>query len=113
MARLWCSLSRQRSCATSRSSTTARNPDPLLAARVDAVCDLEADAFVGVRVSKYKERFGFGFLNEDKYAGELAGVAERVEQGGRAAASRPGEGATCASWLGERGRCRLFTCWIP
>ncbi len=31
--------------------------DPLLAARVDAVCDLEADAFVGVRVSKYKERF--------------------------------------------------------
>ena len=54
--------------------------DPLLAARVDAVCDLEADAFVGVRVSKYKERFGFGFLNEDKYAGELAGVAEALNK---------------------------------
>jgi len=27
-----------------------------------------------------KERFGFGFLNEDKYAGELAGVAEALNK---------------------------------
>lgn len=46
--------------------------DPLIAARVDAICDQEADAGVGVRVAKYKERFGFGFLNDHK---ELADAA--------------------------------------
>lgn len=54
--------------------------DALLAARVDAVVDLEADAFVGVRVSKYKERFGFGFLNEGKYAEALAGIGDAINK---------------------------------
>ena len=38
--------------------------DAVLAAKVDALCDQEADAFAGMRVCKYKERFGFGFLND-------------------------------------------------
>lgn len=33
--------------------------DPIAAARVDAILDQEADAFMGLRVSRYKERFGF------------------------------------------------------
>merc|ERR1719290_769768 len=40
--------------------------DPITAARIDAIMDQEADAFVGLRVSKYKERFGLGFLNDEK-----------------------------------------------
>jgi len=39
--------------------------DPIAAARVDAICDQEADAFVGCRVAKYKDRFGFSFLGDD------------------------------------------------
>mmetsp|Transcript_21700 Transcript_21700/g.66769 ORF Transcript_21700/g.66769 Transcript_21700/m.66769 type:complete len:230 (+) Transcript_21700:901-1590(+) len=46
--------------------------DPVAAARVDAVCDLEADAFTGLRVSKYKARFGFGFLDDDANKAALA-----------------------------------------
>eukprot|EP00931_Biecheleriopsis_adriatica_P088884 TRINITY_DN63110_c0_g1_i1.p1 TRINITY_DN63110_c0_g1~~TRINITY_DN63110_c0_g1_i1.p1 ORF type:complete len:229 (-),score=59.64 TRINITY_DN63110_c0_g1_i1:106-792(-) len=34
--------------------------DPVLAAQVDALMDQEADALMGMRVTKYKERFGFG-----------------------------------------------------
>ena len=33
--------------------------DEFEAARVDAIMDQEADAFMGLRVSKYKQRFGF------------------------------------------------------
>ena len=38
--------------------------DPITAARVDAICDQEADAFVGCRVAKYKDRFGIAFLSD-------------------------------------------------
>jgi len=41
--------------------------DMFAAARVDAIMDQEADAFAGVRVSRYKERFGLSFLNEEKH----------------------------------------------
>jgi len=41
--------------------------DPVAAARVDAIMDQEADAFCGLRVAKYKERFGLGFLQEEKH----------------------------------------------
>ena len=37
--------------------------DPFLAARADAIIDAEIDLFTGVSVSKYKERFGFGFMS--------------------------------------------------
>jgi glutathione S-transferase len=33
--------------------------DPVVAARVDMICDQEADAFQGFRVARYKDRFGF------------------------------------------------------
>lgn len=36
--------------------------DPILAAKVDAVVDQRGDAYAGLGVAKYKERFGFGFL---------------------------------------------------
>jgi len=37
---------------------------PLLASRVDAIVDQEADTLMGLRVTKYKSRFGFGFLDD-------------------------------------------------
>ena len=37
--------------------------DPFLAAKVDAIIDEENDLFMGLSVSKYKERFGFGFMS--------------------------------------------------
>lgn len=48
--------------------------DPIVAARVDAICDQEADAFQGLRVAKYKRRFGFGFLNDEQHQGALQSV---------------------------------------
>lgn len=50
--------------------------DLIMAARVDAIMDQEADAFVGVRVSKYKERFGMSFLTEEKNKALLDGLVE-------------------------------------
>ena len=38
--------------------------DPVKAALVDACLDQEADLFAGVSCSKYKERFGFGCLDD-------------------------------------------------
>lgn len=52
--------------------------DPILAARVDAICDQEADTFMGIRITKYKERFGFGFLEEEAYAGLLGSTVEKI-----------------------------------
>jgi len=48
--------------------------DAILAAKVDAIADQEADCFMGTRVSSYKGRFGFGFLDEEenKALSELA-----------------------------------------
>jgi len=41
-------------------------PEDLIeAAKVDALMDQEADMFVGLTVSTYTSRFGFGFLAED------------------------------------------------
>jgi len=34
--------------------------NPIVAAKVDAIMDQEADSMMGMRVTKYKERFGFG-----------------------------------------------------
>lgn len=45
--------------------------DSIAAARVDAICDQEGDAFVGARVAKYKERFGFAFLNNEANQAQL------------------------------------------
>lgn len=45
--------------------------DSIAAARVDAICDQEADAFAGTRVAKYKERFGFAFLNTEENKTQL------------------------------------------
>ena len=50
--------------------------DPLVAAKVDALCDQEADAFMGLRVTKYKDRFGFGFLGDEAHAAQLAAAVE-------------------------------------
>ena len=52
--------------------------DAFEAARVDAICDQEADALSGLRVSKYKERFGFGFLADEANAPLLADVQKNV-----------------------------------
>merc|ERR550519_84970 len=41
--------------------------DLVTAAKVDAILDQEADAFQGYRITRYHERFGFGFLKEEKY----------------------------------------------
>jgi len=40
--------------------------DPIKAALVDAIMDQEADCFAGVSCSKYKERFGFGSLDDSQ-----------------------------------------------
>ena len=61
-----------RSKATTNATTAERRrddcgeSDPLLDAFGEA-----ADAFMGMRVTKYKERFGFGFLNEEAHKGLL------------------------------------------
>ena len=41
--------------------------DAIAAARVNAIADQEADLGMGFRVVKYNERYGFGFLKEEKY----------------------------------------------
>jgi len=38
--------------------------DPVAACKIDAAADQVTDMFAGVTVSLYKERFGFGFLND-------------------------------------------------
>lgn len=40
--------------------------DPITAARIDAICDQEADAFASSRVAKYHNRFGFAFFEDNK-----------------------------------------------
>lgn len=52
-------------------TSTLYPTDPLLAAKVDAILDQEADMFCGLTVSKYKERFGFGFLGKPDNEGIL------------------------------------------
>ena len=42
--------------------------DPLLAAKVDAILDQEADMLAGVRVARYQERFGFADGTFDRAA---------------------------------------------
>jgi len=39
--------------------------DALKACQIDGIVDQEADTFQGFRVMRYKERFGFNFLNDD------------------------------------------------
>ena len=39
--------------------------DPVLSCKIDGIVDQEADTFQGFRVMRYKERFGFEFLNDD------------------------------------------------
>merc|ERR1712227_309347 len=41
--------------------------DFCMAAKVDAILDQEADAFAGIRIVKYTDRFGHGFLKDEKY----------------------------------------------
>ena len=36
--------------------------DPIISANIDALLDAENDLFAGIGVARYKERFGFGFL---------------------------------------------------
>ena len=52
--------------------------DAYEAARVDAVMDQEADAFMGLRVSKYKERFGF---SQDIFTEEVAAGIAKAQNG--------------------------------
>uniref|UniRef100_A0A7S3ME59 Glutathione S-transferase n=1 Tax=Spumella elongata TaxID=89044 RepID=A0A7S3ME59_9STRA len=42
--------------------------DDLLAAKIDMIVDSENDMFTGLAVSRYRGRFGFGFLTEDHVA---------------------------------------------
>ena len=46
--------------------------DPLKCALIDAIVDQEADAFQGLRVTKYSARFGFARLNEAMLPGDEA-----------------------------------------
>uniref|UniRef100_A0A7S3NMA8 Glutathione transferase n=1 Tax=Aureoumbra lagunensis TaxID=44058 RepID=A0A7S3NMA8_9STRA len=46
--------------------------DSLLAAKIDAIVDQRADAYTGLSVAKYKERFGFDFLNDQSDLTEIA-----------------------------------------
>lgn len=45
-------------------SSTLYPEDIIEAAKVDAILDFEADLFMGLSVSKYSSRFGFGFLDD-------------------------------------------------
>mmetsp|Transcript_6883 Transcript_6883/g.10145 ORF Transcript_6883/g.10145 Transcript_6883/m.10145 type:complete len:236 (+) Transcript_6883:163-870(+) len=45
-------------------SKTMYPEDIIEAAKVDAILDFEVDLFMGVSVSKYSSRFGFGFLDD-------------------------------------------------
>lgn len=44
---------------------TGSGSDDIYAAKIDAAMDEEADMFVGLSVSRYKERFGFGYMSPD------------------------------------------------
>merc|ERR1712166_1692650 len=46
--------------------------DPVVACLVDGICDQEADAFMGFRITKYKARLGFGILEQPEGAAVLA-----------------------------------------
>merc|ERR1712166_17884 len=46
--------------------------DPVVACLVDGICDQEADAFMGFRITKYKAIFGFGILEQPEGAAVLA-----------------------------------------
>ena len=46
-------------CARDNGVDSLYPVDPALSARVDAIVDQEADAFTGLRVARYKGRFGF------------------------------------------------------
>lgn len=46
--------------------------DPVAACLVDGICDQEADTFMGFRITKYTERFGFGVLDREEGAAALA-----------------------------------------
>ena len=40
--------------------------DPFICSKVDSMLDQEADIFTGISVARYKERFGFDFLNTNE-----------------------------------------------
>ena len=40
--------------------------DPIICSKVDSLLDQEADVFAGITVARYKERFGFDFLNNNE-----------------------------------------------
>ena len=52
--------------------------DPLKAAFVDSIIDQEGDAMMGMRVCKYKARFGFGFLGEEANASILSSTISTI-----------------------------------
>lgn len=54
--------------------------DPVLAAKVDAILDQEADAFMGLRITRYKGRFGFGFLDDSKNADQLDAAVKSINE---------------------------------
>lgn len=54
--------------------------DPVQAQIVDSIGDQEADSFAGVRVTKYRARFGFGELEKEENAELLAKVKKDLLQ---------------------------------
>ncbi|KAJ8599923.1 hypothetical protein CTAYLR_002867 [Chrysophaeum taylorii] len=91
--------------------------DPILAARVDAICDQESDAFMGLRVAKYKGRFGFKFLEDDKFKEQLDDTlanlnSEVIPRHLDALVAALKAGGT--DWLaGTKGPSIADFCWAP
>eukprot|EP00941_MAST-03F_sp_MAST-3F-sp1_P000112 g112.t1 len=54
--------------------------DPIQAHKVDALLDFEADAFTGLRVAKYKMRYGFSedIMNDAAFASTIKVLNEKV-----------------------------------
>ena len=85
---------------------------------IDAVLDLDGDAFLGVSVTAYKERFGFDFLNErpDLVAEVRTNLRDRILPVHLANLERTitaGEGGG-GRWLAGRGEVSVADfAWCP
>lgn len=52
--------------------------DPITAAMTDSLLDEEIDLFMGLSVSRYRERFGFGSLSEDSVSAVRRALNDEV-----------------------------------
>lgn len=52
--------------------------DDIKAAQIDAIVDQEADIFAGLSVSRYRERFGFGFMTDADVAASRKSLNDDV-----------------------------------